>query len=88
MGFAAGIAGPSRDLLVKRSTPANASGRVYGVVYAGLDIGQAVAPLVFGTMMDHGQYRGVLLGMVVAQAILIGSAFNVQKARRTAAAPA
>ena len=31
MGFASGIAGPSRDLLVKRSTPANASGRVYGV---------------------------------------------------------
>ncbi len=48
MGFASGIAGPSRDLLVKSSTPANATGRVYGVVYAGLDIGQAVAPLVFG----------------------------------------
>ena len=42
MGFATGIAGPSRDLLVKRSTPPNATGRVYGVVYAGLDIGQAV----------------------------------------------
>jgi FSR family fosmidomycin resistance protein-like MFS transporter len=41
MGFASGMAGPSRDLLVKRSTPENASGRVYGVVYSGLDIGQA-----------------------------------------------
>ncbi len=57
MGFATGIAGPSRDLLVKRSTPANASGRVYGVVYAGLDIGQALAPLIFGRLMDHGQLR-------------------------------
>jgi FSR family fosmidomycin resistance protein-like MFS transporter len=64
MGFASGMAGPSRDLLVKRSTPENASGRVYGVVYAGLDIGQAVSPLVFGAMMDHGQYRGVLAGPV------------------------
>jgi len=87
MGFAAGIAGPSRDLLVKRSTPDNASGRVYGVVYAGLDIGQAVSPLIFGVLMDHGQYRGVLLGLAVAQSVLIASAFNVRRVRRTTLAP-
>lgn len=84
MGFASGIAGPSRDLLVKRSTPENASGRVYGVVYAGLDIGQALSPLIFGAMMDHGQYRGVLLGLALMQCVLIASAFNVRKVRRTA----
>ena len=86
MGFASGMAGPSRDLLVKRSTPDNASGRVYGVVYAGLDIGQAVTPLLFGLLMDHGQYRGVLLGLVLLQGILVASAFNVRKVRRTAVA--
>jgi MFS transporter, FSR family, fosmidomycin resistance protein len=84
MGFASGMAGPSRDLLVKRSTPDNALGRVYGVVYAGLDIGQAVTPLLFGVLMDHGQYRGVLLGLVVLQGVLVASAFNVRKVRRTA----
>ncbi len=84
MGFASGIAGPSRDLLVKRSTPDNASGRVYGVVYAGLDIGQAISPLIFGVMMDHGQYRGVLLGLALIQGVLIVSAFNVRRVRRTA----
>ena len=83
MGFASGIVGPSRDLLVKRSTPDNASGRVYGVVYAGLDIGQAVSPLIFGVMMDHGQYRGVLLGLALMQGVLIASAFNVRRVRRT-----
>lgn len=83
MGFASGIAGPSRDLLVKRSTPANATGRVYGVVYAGLDIGQAVAPLFFGALMDAGNWRGVWLGLVVMQAVLIASAFRVQRVRRT-----
>ncbi len=87
MGFASGIAGPSRDLLVKRSTPANATGRVYGVVYAGLDIGQAAAPLVFGTLMDHGQYRSVILGLAVVQAVLVASAFNVKRVRRTALVP-
>ncbi len=84
MGFASGIAGPSRDLLVKRSTPDNASGRVYGVVYAGLDIGQAISPLIFGVMMDHGQYRGVLLGLALIQGVLIVSAFSVRRVRRTA----
>ena len=86
MGFASGIAGPSRDLLVKRSTPDNASGRVYGVVYAGLDIGQAVSPLIFVVMMDHGQFRGVLLGLALMQGVLIASAFNVRRVRRTSVA--
>lgn len=88
MGFASGIAGPSRDLLVKRSTPENASGRVYGVVYSGLDIGQAVAPLLFGFLMDRQQYQGVWLGLIMMQALLITSAFNVRRVRRTVVATA
>ena len=88
MGFASGIAGPSRDLLVKKSTPENATGRVYGVVYSGLDIGQAVAPLFFGALMDHRQYAGVWIGLVVMQGVLITSAFNLRRVRRTAMAAA
>ncbi|MCY7320197.1 MAG: MFS transporter [Ramlibacter sp.] len=88
MGFASGLAAPSRDLLVKRSSPENATGRVYGVVYSSLDIGQALAPLVFGALMDRQQYQGVWLGLVLFQAILIASAFNIRRVRRTALAPA
>jgi MFS transporter, FSR family, fosmidomycin resistance protein len=88
MGFGSGIAGPSRDLLVKRSTPDNATGRVYGVVYSGLDIGQALAPLGFGPLMDHQNWQGVWLALVAAQAVLITSAFRVQRVRRTAPAAA
>ncbi|MDP3251772.1 MAG: MFS transporter [Hydrogenophaga sp.] len=87
MGFTSGIAGPSRDLLVKKSTPENATGRVYGVVYSGLDIGQAIAPLIFGVLMDHGQFRGVLLGLALVQLVLIASAFNVRRVRRTVLVP-
>ena len=83
MGFGAGIAGPSRDLIVKRAAPSNATGRVYGVVYSGLDIGQAVAPLLFGTLMDLHRPEQVWLGIAVVQGVLILSAFNVRKARRT-----
>ncbi len=88
MGFAAGIAGPSRDLIVKRSAPDNATGRVYGVVYSGLDIGQAIAPLLFGMLLDMRQPAMVWLGIAVVQGVLIASALNVRKVRRTTLAPA
>ncbi len=84
MGFAAGTGSPSRDMIVKRSTPPNSTGRVYGIVYSGLDIGQAIAPVVFGSLMDHHQYTSVFVGLALVQGVLIVSAFNVGKVRRTA----
>ncbi|HPV25264.1 MAG TPA: MFS transporter, partial [Casimicrobium sp.] len=73
-GFGVGMAAPSRDLLIKRATPKGATGRVYGAVYSGLDVGLAVAPLLFGYMMDHQMPRGVFAGASVALvfAILTG----------------
>ena len=88
MGFGAGIAAPSRDLLVKRSSPENATGRVYGVVYSGLDIGQAFAPLLFGALMDSHHPSQVWLGIALVQLVMVGSAFRVRKVRRTVLAPA
>ena len=88
MGVASGIAGPSRDLIVKRAAPPNATGRVYGVVYSGLDIGQAAAPLVFGPLLDLHRPADIWLGIALVQGLLILSAFNVGRVRRTALAPA
>ena len=61
-GFAVGIGGPSRDMMIKKATPKGATGRVYGTVYSGLDTGFAVSPLFFGVLMDHGWY-GATLGI-------------------------
>lgn len=71
-GFAVGIGGPSRDMMVKRATPKGATGRVYGTVYSGFDVGFAVAPLVFGSFMDRGWYEAVFYG---ASAVLLISVF-------------
>lgn len=83
MGFGAGLASPSRDLIVKRASPPNATGRVYGVVYSGLDIGQAIAPVLFGMLMDSHRPAQVWLGIAILQSVLIVGAFNVRKVRRT-----
>jgi len=84
MGLASGVASPSRDMLVKRATPAHATGRVYGVVYGGLDVGQAVVPLFIGALMDQGAYRSVLLALAALQILLIFSAFRVGAVKRQA----
>jgi FSR family fosmidomycin resistance protein-like MFS transporter len=77
-GFGTGLAGPSRDMLIKRAAPPGATGRVYGMVYSGLDIGFALAAPMFGALLDHGHPRGVFFGaalllmMGVASASLVG----------------
>ena len=73
---------------MKRSTPEGATGRVYGVVYSGLDIGQALTPLVFGRLMDGHAYQGVLIGLAALQLVLIASAFNVRRVGRKQLLPA
>jgi MFS family permease len=88
MGFAAGLAGPSRDLIVKRSAPDGATGRVYGVVYSGLDIGQAIAPLGFGLLLDLHHPAAVWLGIAIVQGVIVTTAFNVRRVRRSVLAPA
>jgi MFS transporter, FSR family, fosmidomycin resistance protein len=54
-----GIVSPSRDLLIKKAAPKNALGRAYGVVYSGFDVGASVAPIIYGSLIDHR------LGLVV-----------------------
>ncbi len=65
IGFGNGLAGPSRDLMVRAAAPRGATGRVYGVVYSGLDVGLAIAPMLFGAMMDAHQPGWLFIGIGV-----------------------
>jgi MFS family permease len=81
MGFGVGFTGPSRDILVRRAATstfgAGAYGRVYGFVYSGIDVGLALAPLVFGPLMDAGRYSAVLWGVAILQTLAIAAALTV-----------
>ncbi len=76
-GFAVGIGGPSRDMMIKKATPKGATGRVYGLVYSGLDTGFAISPIVFGVFMDRGWYGATLLGAALVLLLSVGAALGV-----------
>ena len=77
MGFAYGLAGPSRDMLIKRNTPKGATGRVYGLVYSGADVGFSLSPLLCGWLVDQGVSLGVFWAVAVFQVLAIGCALAV-----------
>jgi len=53
VGFCTFSAQPSRDILVRAVTPPGATGKVYGFVYSGLDLGGSTSPLLFGWLLDQ-----------------------------------
>jgi MFS transporter, FSR family, fosmidomycin resistance protein len=92
IGFGVGLAGPNRDLLVRRAATSQfgkaAFGRVYGFVYSGLDIGLALSPLVFGPMLDAGQFSAALAVFALLQAASLITALRVGSSARGADARA
>jgi MFS family permease len=86
IGFAKGATNPSRDLLVRGATPAGASGKTFGFVYSGLDLGTLVMPPIYGWLIDRGEARAVFVVAAVLMALTILTVLEV--GRRGAAARA
>jgi len=78
-GLGTGLAGPSRDMLIRKAAPPGATGRVYGTVYSGLDVGFAVAAPVFGWLLDHGGSSSLFVGAALALCLGVASATWVGK---------
>ena len=76
-GFAGGLTNPSRDLIVRAATPAGATGKVYGFVYSGLDVGSIAAPVIFGWLLDRGDPAVVFYTVVVVLAVSIGTVLQL-----------
>jgi MFS family permease len=53
-GFFSGMVAPSRDMMVRAVTPPGASGKVFGFVTTGFNVGGIAAPLLFGAVLDYG----------------------------------
>lgn len=52
-GFFSGAIAPSRDIMIRQMTPPGASGRVFGFVTTGFNVGGLIAPFLFGPLVDR-----------------------------------
>ena len=78
-GMASGTTTPSRDMLVRAATPKGASGRVFGFVYSGLDLGSALIPLALGWALDQGHPEAVFYAASAFLAITILTVVQVRR---------
>jgi len=53
-GLVQGTMRPARDLMTRAITPPGATGRVFGFVTGGLNIGGAISPVLLGWLVDAG----------------------------------
>lgn len=88
IGIANGSTGPSRDMIVRGATPPGASGRVYGFVYSGLDLGSTLGPVTMGALLDHGSPRIVFGAISLFLFLAIGTVIQVRRTVRLGAAAA
>jgi FSR family fosmidomycin resistance protein-like MFS transporter len=77
IGLGLGIAAPSRDLIIRSATPSGSSGRVYGIVYSGIDLGAALSPLIFGIFLDIGLPKLLFVGVALMQLMIILAGFKL-----------
>jgi len=91
-GFLSGVIAPSRDMLVRAAAPPGAAGRTFGIVSTGFNVGGAVGPMLFGAIMDGGQYRWVFGAAAIFMCLTVVVALITERRqmgrRRVAAVPA
>jgi MFS family permease len=87
-GFTAGTVGPARDLLIRAAAPEGATGKVFGFVYSGLDIGSCAGPLAFGWLMDHDAPRAVFGAIAIFMLMTLPMAVTVRRSAKALKAPA
>jgi predicted MFS family arabinose efflux permease len=88
IGFCHGATGPSRDMLVRAATPPGASGKVFGFVYSGLDLGSCLTPLAFGWLLDHGDPRMLFVAVGILMLCTIATVVQVRRSAQPAPARA
>ena len=85
-GLAAGLAMPSRDMMVRAVTPPGSFGKVFGFVTTGFNFAGVLVPLCFGPLMDHGYPVAVFMVIAATSVAAVAIVFSA-RGDRTVAAP-
>ncbi len=82
-GFLSGLIAPSRDMLVRQAAPPGASGRAFGIVSTGFNIGGGISPLLFAWFMDHSLPQWVFGASAVFMALTVVIAMATERKAET-----
>jgi MFS family permease len=75
-------------MLVRGATPRGASGKVFGFVYSGLDLGSLAGPPVYGWLLDRGEPRAMFVIVALLMGVTIATVVQVRRTGGAAPAPA
>ena len=70
-GLVHGLLRPARDIIARSMTPDHSTGKVFGFLSTGLSIGNAIAPVLFGWIIDMGSPAWVFYGSAIILIISI-----------------
>lgn len=87
-GLLFGMIMPSRDMLVRAVTPPGQTGKVFGFVTAGFNVGGIVTPILFGWVMDSGNPRLMFVLAPLFMLIAAGTVLATRAVQREAPAAA
>ena len=77
-GFSAGIVAPSRDMLIRSITPPGQTGKAFGFVSTGFNLGGMMAPPLYGYLLDNGMANGVFWTAALASLLTIGTVISTR----------
>lgn len=84
-GFLSGMIAPSRDMMVRAAAPPGASGRAFGIVTTGFNVGGSVGPMLGGWIMDGDAPRWIFYSAALFMALTVVLALHTDwRSRRQA----
>ncbi len=63
VGFLQGTTRSPRDMMLREITPDRDVGKAFAFVTTGINLGSAIAPFIFGLILDHGEPRWIFLAL-------------------------
>jgi MFS transporter, FSR family, fosmidomycin resistance protein len=87
-GLFAGVVAPSRDMMVRAVTPAGSSGKVFGFVTTGFNIGGIAGPLLFGLVLDFGSPQHLFWAIAALSLLTLLVVWAAARSAAPAVAPA
>lgn len=74
IGLAQGATRPSRDMMIRAAAPDGATGKVFGFVTTGMNVGGIAAPVIFGYLIDRGFGGLIFVLAAIALVLALGTA--------------